>query len=498
MNVTLNSNPVLSNTSDCLVVPLTSDSLSGVLAEIDKASKGHIKSLLKSRDISNKHGRCTSLFHVPGIKAKRLIVVGTGKNKTLNHHELSALYRHALKEAEKTGTKEVSFYLHEFDAGFSTEKHFHIATQALLNASYQFNQQKSKKAKPSSIKQLFFCLNSASAKTKKDAQAGINAAKALVKGMNVCKDLANFSGNVCTPEYLAKEAQKMASNKVNVKVIDEKSFERMGMGAFLSVAKGSAQSAKLITINYQGGKKDAKPHVLVGKGITFDTGGISLKPGAGMDEMKFDMCGAASVMGAMTAIIAAKLPLNVIGIIAAAENMPGSSASKPGDIVTSMAGLTIEILNTDAEGRLVLCDALTYAEQFKPASVIDIATLTGACVVALGEHASALYSNNDKLAEKIQQAGLASWDRVWPMPLWPEYNEQLKSRFADLANIGGPKAGSVTAACFLSNFTKKYHWAHLDIAGTAWHGPGPNKGATGRPVPLLVEYLSKLAGKAHD
>ncbi len=493
MNVSLNSNPVINNTSDCLVVPLSSGTLTGALADIDKASKGHINALLKSNDLSNRSGRCTSLFHVPGIKAKRVIVIGTGKNKSLNINQLGALYRHALKEAEKTGAKEVSFYLHEFDAGFRTKKHFHIATQALLNASYQFEKQKSKKAKASNIHKLFFCLTAGGAKAKKEAQAGINSAKALVKGMNVCKDLANFSGNVCTPEYLAEEAKKMAGAKVNVKVIDEKSFARMGMGAFLSVAKGSAQSAKLITISYQGGKKDEKPHVLIGKGVTFDSGGISLKPGAAMDEMKFDMCGAASVMGTMTAIIAAKLPLNVIGIIAATENMPSSTASKPGDIVTSMAGLTIEVLNTDAEGRLVLCDALTYAEQFKPASVIDIATLTGACVVALGSHASALYSNNDKLAEKIQAAGLASWDRVWPMPLWPEYNEQLKSRFADLANIGGPKAGSITAACFLSNFTKKYHWAHLDIAGTAWNGPGPSKGATGRPVPLLVEYLSSLA-----
>jgi leucyl aminopeptidase len=494
MNISINAKSVLTNNSDCIVVALTGSSPTGSLADIDKASKGYIKALLNSKDLENKRGKCTTLFQVPGIKSKRLVIIGSGKSKDLNPKTLGDLYRSSLKEAEKTGAQTTEFYLHEITTTFSLKEHIRIASESLLSSYYRFDSQKSKSSKASSVKKLAFSINSSSTKLKSDLKSIINSANALVKGINLCKDLGNLPGNVCTPTYLAKEAQKMASApKVSVKVIDEKSFARLGMGAFLSVAKGSEQPAKLIVINYLGGKKGEKPHVLVGKGITFDSGGISLKPGAAMDEMKYDMCGAASVMGTMSTIINEKIKLNVVAIIAAAENMPSSRASKPGDIVKSMSGLTIEILNTDAEGRLVLCDALTYAEQFKPASVIDVATLTGACVVALGNHATALYSNNDKLAEKIEKAGNKAWDRVWPMPLWPEYDVQLNSRFADLANIGGPKAGSVTAACFLANFAKKYPWAHLDIAGTAWFGPGPNKGSTGRPVPLLVNYLRTQA-----
>jgi len=493
MKITTHSQSALSNTSDCLIVALENTAkLSGVIADIDKASDGHISALIKTKDITSRRGKCTLLFNVLGIKAKRVLVVGTHSKEAMNPKSLENLYETILKECTKTGAESIASYLPQLCTQLSEEKEIEFSTASILNSLYRFDAQKSKKSHPTTLKSFSFSI-SENNKAKTNTNNAIKKAQALVKGMNLCKDLGNLSGNVCTPEYLAKEATKMADNpKVSVKVIDEKSFASMGMGAFLSVAKGSELSAKLITINYQGGKKTDKPHVLVGKGITFDSGGISLKPGAAMDEMKYDMCGAASVMGAISAVISTQLKLNVIAVIAAAENMPGSRASKPGDIVTSMSGKTIEILNTDAEGRLVLCDALTYVEQFKPASVIDVATLTGACVVALGNHASALYSNNEKLAEKIEQAGLNSWDRVWPMPLWPEYNEQLNSRFADLANIGGPKAGSITGACFLSNFTKKYHWAHLDIAGTAWNGPGPTKGATGRPVPLLVEYLHSL------
>ncbi|MFP5383029.1 MAG: leucyl aminopeptidase, partial [Gammaproteobacteria bacterium] len=259
--------------------------------------------------------------------------------------------------------------------------------------------------------------------------------------------------------------------------------------AFLSVAQGSEQPGRIIAMEYRGGKTGDKPFVFVGKGITFDTGGVSLKPGAGMDEMKYDMCGAATVFGIMKAVAELKLPANVVGVVAAAENMPSGRASRPGDIVTTMSGQTVEILNTDAEGRLVLCDTLTWVARFKPRTVIDIATLTGACVVALGAHAHGLYSNHAPLGEALQAAGRDANDRAWPMPLWDEYQEQLDSPFADMANIGGPKAGSVTAACFLSRFTKDYHWAHLDIAGTAWHSHAPYKGATGRPVGMLVQYL---------
>jgi len=262
----------------------------------------------------------------------------------------------------------------------------------------------------------------------------------------------------------------------------------------LSVAKGSHQPPKLIVVHYKGGKKDEKPQVLVGKGVTFDSGGISLKPGPEMDEMKFDMCGAASVLGTLKAVAQMKLPLNLTVIVPATENMPGGAASKPGDIVTSMSGQTIEILNTDAEGRLILCDALTYAERFKPETVIDVATLTGACVIALGHVASGVFANDDDLVDKLLAAGDESRDRAWQMPLWDDYQDLLKSNFADMANIGGRAAGSISAACFLSRFTKKYAWAHLDIAGTAWKS-GADKGATGRPVGLLTHFLLKRAGQ---
>ena len=284
-------------------------------------------------------------------------------------------------------------------------------------------------------------------------------------------------------------------SEVSVEILEEARMAELGMGAFLSVTRGSDIPAKLIVARYRGAADDAAPIALVGKGVTFDTGGISLKPGAAMDEMKFDMCGAASVAGALRAAAVAQLPINVVAILAAAENMPSGKASRPGDIVTTMSGQTVEILNTDAEGRLLLCDALTFARGDEPRAVIDVATLTGACVIALGAHASALYANDEALGEQLAAAGRATSDRAWPMPLWDDYQEQLKSNFADMANIGGRPAGSITAACFLSRFAKGLSWAHLDIAGTAYRS-GAKKGATGRPVPLLFQYLLDRAGDA--
>jgi leucyl aminopeptidase len=286
------------------------------------------------------------------------------------------------------------------------------------------------------------------------------------------------------------------AHSLQCQVLERAEMEALGMGSLLSVAKGSHLPPKLIVLQHKGGKTDDKPIVLVGKGITFDTGGISLKPGPEMDEMKFDMCGAASVLGAIKAAAVMKLPINLTVVVPAAENMPGGGASKPGDIVTSMSGQTIEILNTDAEGRLILCDALTYVERFEPDTVIDVATLTGACVIALGNVASGLFANKDSLARDLLDAGEEANDRAWQLPLWEDYQEQLKSNFADMGNIGGRAAGSITAACFLSRFTKKFDWAHLDIAGTAWKSGG-DKGATGRPVPLLTHYLLQRAGKLH-
>jgi leucyl aminopeptidase len=323
----------------------------------------------------------------------------------------------------------------------------------------------------------------------------VRRANALKAGLDFARDLGNQPPNVCHPSYLLKEARTLGRlDKVSVSALNERRMEELGMGAFLAVSKGSEAPGYLIVVRYDGGKRGDAPIVLIGKGITFDTGGISLKPGAAMDEMKFDMCGAASVLGALRAAALAKLPINLISIVAASENMPSGRATRPGDIVRTLSGKTVEILNTDAEGRLVLCDAMTYAEQFKPKAVIDVATLTGAIITALGAHASGLFANDDELAEALLAAGEWTGDRAWRMPLWDEYQEALKSNFADMPNIGTPGAASITAACFLARFAGKFRWAHMDIAGSAFLG-GPAKGATGRPVGLLFRYLCEQAGQ---
>ncbi|WP_313395887.1 leucyl aminopeptidase, partial [Pseudomonas sp.] len=329
-----------------------------------------------------------------------------------------------------------------------------------------------------------------------EVERAVKHASAIATGMAFTRDLGNLPPNLCHPSFLAEQAKDLgkAHKGLKVDVLDEKKIKDLGMGAFYAVGQGSEQPPRLIVLNYQGAKKADKPFVLVGKGITFDTGGISLKPGAGMDEMKYDMCGAASVFGTLRAVLELQLPINLVCLLACAENMPSGGATRPGDIVTTMSGQTVEILNTDAEGRLVLCDTLTYAERFKPQAVIDIATLTGACIVALGSHTSGLMGNNDALVNQLLDAGKRADDRAWQLPLFDEYQEQLDSPFADMGNIGGPKAGTITAGCFLSRFAKAYDWAHLDIAGTAWISGGKDKGATGRPVPMLTQYLLDRAG----
>ncbi|MGZ5620749.1 MAG: leucyl aminopeptidase, partial [Methylobacter sp.] len=326
------------------------------------------------------------------------------------------------------------------------------------------------------------------------AHAGLLQGKAIAEAANLVKHLGDLPGNICTPTYLAEQAidlgKKYAS--LTVKILEESDMASLGMGAFLSVSRGSRQPAKLITLDYQGGEKNAKPIVLIGKGLTFDAGGISLKPGPGMDEMKYDMCGGASVLGTLLAVAQMQLPLNIVGLIPSSENMPDGDANKPGDIVTSMSGKTIEIVNTDAEGRLLLCDALTYAERYNPEVVIDIATLTGAVGVALGRVAMGVLGNDDALCNDLIAAGEIANDSAWRLPLWEEYQELLKSNFTDMSNSGGRDAGTITAACFLARFTEKFRWAHLDVAATAWR-TGPTKGATGRPVPLLSQYLISRA-----
>ena len=363
-----------------------------------------------------------------------------------------------------------------------------VLTLAIGQAVYRFERFK-KEAKPAKLQQVAFYLPQDSAA----AEEALRIAQALNYGMNLCKDLGNTAPNVCTPAFLAQTAKAEAEKAGATAKILEQDYIRDNMGSFWSVAKGSVEAPYLIELNYQGAAdQNAAPLVLVGKGITFDTGGISLKPGEAMDEMKYDMCGAASVIGAFVAAVRAKLPINLIAVVPTCENMPDAGASKPGDIVTAMNGTTIEILNTDAEGRLILCDALTYAAQFKPQAVVDVATLTGACIIALGHTASGLLGNDQELVDKLLSASRTVNDKAWQLPLFDEYKEQLKSNFADLQNIGGRPAGTITAAAFLSHFTEDYKWAHLDIAGTAWQS-GKDKGATGRPVPLLLQFLRDAA-----
>ena len=322
---------------------------------------------------------------------------------------------------------------------------------------------------------------------------GLRQGVAIAAGIELARECANRPGNHCTPTYLASVAKGLGkSHGLKVEVLERKDAEKLGMGSFLAVAQGSAEPPKFIVARYQGAAKTVRPVVLVGKGITFDTGGISIKPAGDMDEMKFDMGGAASVLGTLRAVAELKAKVNLVGIIPACENMPSGTAIKPGDVVTSMSGQTIEILNTDAEGRLILCDALTYAERFKPAVVVDIATLTGACVIALGHHRSGLFCGDDELAAQLLAAGDAAIDPAWRMPLDEEYDEALKSNFADMGNVGGRAGGAITAAMFLKRYTKAYPWAHLDVAGTAWKS-GANKGATGRPVGLLTQFVLSRA-----
>ena len=465
---------------------------------LDEASSGYLKKVLSRGDIAGKANQVQILHDVPNIGATRVMLIGLGKAKSMDATRFAGIAKAASNNLKTLAAKQVLCCLTEVDIedhniAWRTEK----LIEALSATFYSFTNFKGKTPqKSSTTESVDFVASSRS--TKRQIESSIHNASALSKGIAEAKDLGNTPGNICTPTFLAKRARQLAKQygTLSTTVIDEKEIEKLGMGAFMSVSRGSVQPGKLIIMKHNGGKPKAKPHILVGKGITFDTGGISLKPGAGMHEMIYDMCGAASVFGTMVAIVEQELPLNVVGVVAAAENMPSGKASRPGDIVKTMSGQTVEILNTDAEGRLVLCDALTYIEKYKPETVIDIATLTGACIVALGSHASALYANDDNLAENITSAGESALDRVWRMPLWEDYQAQLNSAFADMANIGGREAGSITAACFLARFAKKFRWAHLDVAGTAFKGSGPAKGSPGRPVPLLFKYLNDRANKA--
>ena len=490
MNFTIKTSALQNLTTSCLVLGVFQNkNLPDSTAQVDKALKRQLSKIIDAGDISGTAGQSLLIHNPAGIRAKRIMLVGLGKKNELDRKKYVAALKNTAAALAKYSLADALFTLaelpvKEMDAG----KRYQLLAQVLENSTYRYNHTKSTKGKKPALKKVDVCLSDKSERAA--ARKGLDIGSCVARGMAVAREMGNLPANICTPTYLGEQAQALGKNNrlLKTRVLSEAQMRRMGMGSLLSVGHGSDQESRLVVMEYNGASERIKPNVIVGKGITFDTGGISLKPGNAMDEMKFDMCGAASVLGTMTALCALKPKINVVGVIAAAENMPSGRATKPGDIVTSMAGKTIEVLNTDAEGRLVLCDALTYVERYKPKSVIDIATLTGACIVALGDVNTGLMSNNDDLADKLFQHGQEVADTCWRLPISEEYQRQLDSNFADIANIGGPKAGTITAACFLSRFTESYPWAHLDIAGTAWLS-GKAKGATGRPVPLLMEFL---------
>jgi leucyl aminopeptidase len=495
MEFSVSAGSVDKQRTGCVVVGVYEGrKLSPPAMQLDTASRHALDEVVGRGDLEGKLGATLLLHRVAKVAAERVLLVGLGPEREF----LECSYRTALSAAMKTlrttGAADATICLNELpvkgrDGAWKIEQ----AVLAVMECMYRFDQLKSKPPKLNrALRKVTFHIADRS-----EASAGaaaIDRAMAIAQGVMLAKDLGNLPGNLCTPTYLADQAREVGrGHGFKVKILERKDIEKLGMGAFLAVALGSRQPPKLIVMEYAGGARDAPPVALVGKGITFDTGGISIKPAAAMDEMKFDMCGAASVFGALRAAALMQLPLNVVGIIPAAENMPGGNSMKPGDIVTTMSGQTVEILDTDHEGRLVLCDALTYVARYKPAAVIDIATLTDSIVIALGDVATGVLSNSDALAREVCDAGESAWDRAWHLPLWDEYQDKLESNFADFPNMGPEGGGAITAACFLSRFTKPFPWVHLDIAGTASKS-GADKGATGRPVALLAHFLAGRAG----
>ena len=484
--------------TDCAIVGVYKNGrLSQAAKEIDAVAGNVAAGLVKRGDFIGKPG-ATLLVHNPaGITARRLLLVGLGEQGKLDLKGWRKAHHAAITALLCTGARDAFSFLATEEVAdadpYALARH---AAEAAEDAAYRFDELKSELDAPLP-KLAKFTLWIPERKAQAAAELGFTHGKAVAEGQSLARRLGNLPGNICTPTYLATEAKKLAAggSGVKVSVLEQAEMKKLGMNALLSVAQGSRQPPKLIVMEWRGGPKQRDPVVLVGKGITFDTGGVSLKPPLAMDEMKFDMCGAASVIGAMATVLRLQLPINVVALVPAAENMPDGLASRPGDIVTTMSGQTVEILNTDAEGRLILCDTLTYARRFKPTTIIDVATLTGACVIALGHHLSAVMSNDETLAREVLRAGVDAEDRAWHMPLGEEYNEELKSNFADFANVAGREGGAITAACFLARFTTDLRWAHLDVAGTAWK-TGKAKGATGRPVPLLTQFLMSRAGVA--
>lgn len=477
--------------SACIVVGVFEPRrLSDAAQLLDDISEGYLSTLLRRGDIEGKIGQLLFLHHVPNVLSERVLLVGCGKERELTEVQYKQIIAKTISTLNDTGSLEAICFLSELHIkGRDSYWAVRQAVEAAQDSLYSFDQFKTNKENARRpLRKLTF--NLPSRKDLPKAELALQHALAVASGTKVCKDLANMPPNICTPLYLAEQAQKLDNrfDKISTEIIDTAQMTELKMDSYLAVARGSENPAYMSIISYNGAPASQKPIVLVGKGLTFDSGGISLKPGAGMDEMKYDMGGAASVYGAMKALAKLDLPINVIGILAGAENMPAGNAYRPGDILTTMSGQTVEVLNTDAEGRLVLCDVLTYVERFEPDCVIDVATLTGACIMALGHHISALVTPHKGLAHELLSASNQASDKAWQLPMDDEFQKQIDSPFADMANLGGRPAGTITAACFLSRFTKKYNWAHLDVAGTAWKSSSP-KGATGRPVSLLTQFL---------
>lgn len=465
---------------------------SSYLKELDNLSSGAISNILKKGEIEGKIGQTLLLHSIPNITSERILIVGCGPEGEITDNQFRDIIRKMVLTAAQTGTSDILCTLTEIplkDRDFNWKVRQIVET--ISDILYRFEEYKSTKEETKiNLRRITFI--APSRREIRSAETAILEGQAIANGMELAKNLGNTPPNICTPSYLAKASEKLAKqySSLSVAVLDEKDMEALKMGSLLSVSQGSKNPPHLITLEYRGRKDKQKPIVLVGKGVTFDTGGNSLKPANAMIGMKYDMCGGAAVLGTMRALAEAELPINVVGVIPTVENMPGQLATRPEDIVTSMSGLTIEILNTDAEGRLILCDALTYCERYNPEYVIDIATLTGACAVALGRFPAAVLSNDQQLADDLLAAGYLSGDRCWQLPLWDDYQEALASNFADIANIGNPPdGGTILGAAFLSRFTKNYRWAHLDVANVAARFQGKDRGATGRPVPLIMQYL---------
>ena len=491
MKFTLDTTAASKIDTACLVIGVFEHApLQGSAQLIDQASNGALQHLINSGDVDNDWKGTTLLHGLDGVAAKRILVLGCGQTEKFSAVRYDNVCMSAGSFLRDHATTSAHICLHEIEAGNMDERwRLRQAAVNLGRANYRYTTTKAPKDNDNDP------LISASFNADNEMQAALDEATGLAKGYLRSSELGNLPPNICNPAYLAETARELANDyeNVTVEILERDEMAQLKMSALLAVGRGSANAPRLIVLKYRGKDDTTQPFVLVGKGITFDTGGISLKQGANMEQMKFDMGGAASVIGAFESCADMQLPINLICIVAAAENMPDGDAYRPGDVLTSMSGKTIEVINTDAEGRLVLCDALTYAQRFNPVALIDVATLTGACVMALGHHASAIMSKHDDLADELIEAGQTAVDRGWRLPLWDDYQPQIKSTFADMKNAGGMAAGSITAGCFLSRFTEGQRWAHIDCAGSTWIW-GSDKGSTGRPVGLLTQFLINQAG----